>query len=73
MSAVCLVGCAESGSRRGDGWAALRDANLHLEEAKDTCARETGDSKTPGFWFGYSNAFMRCMTAHDWIRVGNPL
>jgi hypothetical protein len=44
-----------------------------FEAVKDTRARETGDGRTPGYWRGYSDAFMACMKAQGWIRVSNPL
>jgi len=47
--------------------------NEALESAKDTCARETGESKIPGMWFGYSSRFIACMNGHGWTRVGSPL
>ncbi len=41
-----------------------------FEAAKDACARETGDSRTPGYWLGHSNAFIACMKAQSWLRGG---
>ena len=43
------------------------------ELAKEACVRETGESKIPGFWLGYSNAFITCMLARGWTRGSNPL
>ena len=37
-----------------------------IEQAKDACARETGESKTPGYWFGFGSAFKDCMKARGW-------
>jgi len=44
-----------------------------IERAKDDCARETGDSKVPGYWFGFSRAFTNCMHERGWTVGGNPL
>jgi hypothetical protein len=46
-----------------------------LQSARDACARSTGDSGTPGFWAGYSDAFVDCMRARGWMRPSgsNPL
>lgn len=41
-----------------------------IERAKDDCARETGDSKVPGYWFGFSRAFTDCMHARGWTVGG---
>jgi hypothetical protein len=43
-----------------------------VDSAKDACARETGGSGTRNSLTGYSDAFMACMKARGWIRVGNP-
>ena len=43
-----------------------------LDAAKDACARETGESKTPGFWLGYGSVFMHCMRSKGWRTVSNP-
>ena len=40
-----------------------------IDREKDSCAKETGDSKTPGYWFGYSGSFKDCMKRRGW-RVG---
>lgn len=45
----------------------IRDS---VEAAKDACARETGESKSPGFWMGYSNHFLACMKTRGWSRGG---
>jgi len=37
-----------------------------IEREKDSCAKETGDSKTPGYWFGYSRSFKDCMKLRGW-------
>jgi hypothetical protein len=37
-----------------------------IERAKDACARETGESKVPGYWMGFGNAFTNCMKARGW-------
>lgn len=47
-----------------------RDAS---QSAEDRCARDTGDSATPGFLIGHSKAFVDCMNAHGWTRVSDPL
>lgn len=47
-----------------------RDAS---QSAEDRCARDTGDSATPGFWMGYSKAFVDCLNAQGWTRVSDPL
>ena len=44
-----------------------------IEQAKDDCARETGDSKVPGNWFGFSRAFTNCMYARGWTVGRSPL
>ena len=44
-----------------------------VESAKDSCARETGQSKTPGYWFGFGNAFEACMKARGWTVGRSPL
>ncbi len=44
-----------------------------IEQAKDACARETGDSKTPGDWFGFSTAFRNCMKARGWTVGRSPI
>ena len=52
-------------------WAQRREERV--ERDKDACARETGDSKIPGYWFGFSNAFRACMLARGWSVGSNPL
>ena len=49
-----------------------RDA---VDQARYGCARETHESPTATFWFGYSNDFIACMKAREWSRSGvsNPL
>jgi hypothetical protein len=46
-----------------------------LQVARDTCTRATGDSGTPSFWTGYSDAFVTCMKGRGWTRPrgSNPL
>lgn len=44
-----------------------------IEQAKAACARETGQSPTPGYWMGYSGAFKDCMNARGWSPGGSPL
>ena len=44
-----------------------------VEAAKDACARQTGESREPGFWLGYGNAFMACMQTQGRLRVSDPL
>jgi hypothetical protein len=71
LAATCLCGCA---SGKGHGWAytppgghTLKQVPVpDVEAAKDACARETGESKTPGRWLGFSSAFMACMKARGW-------
>ena len=41
-----------------------------IEAAKDACARETGDSRTPGYWIRYSGPFIACMQAQGWVLRG---
>ena len=36
------------------GWEERQEV---IDREKDNCAKETGDSKTPGYWFGYSSSF----------------
>ena len=43
-----------------------------LDAAKDACARETGESNTPGYWLGYGSEFMSCMRSKGWRTVSNP-
>ena len=73
VALACLCGCAASTSVPGGNWVAPGRPDLDLDVSKDACERETGDSKIPGFWLGYSRAFMRCMNARGWMTVGNPL
>lgn len=47
-----------------------RDA---ARSANESCARQTGETGMPGLWTGYSKAFVDCMRAQGWSRVGNPL
>jgi hypothetical protein len=58
---------AESKTR----WFGERDAVI--EQAKENCVRETGESKTPGYWFGYSGSFKACMAAKGWSVGRSPL
>lgn len=51
----------------------LQQREEAIERAKDNCARETGTSKTPGYWFGYSGSFKTCMAAYGWSVGGSPL
>ena len=44
-----------------------------IQEAKDSCARETGASKTPDYWTGYSRTFKDCMRARGWSVGRSPL
>lgn len=44
-----------------------------IERAKDSCARDTGSSKTPGYWMGYSSTFKACMAARGWSVGRSPL
>jgi len=44
-----------------------------IEEAKASCARETGQSTTPDYWMGYGNAFKDCMKGRGWIPGRSPL
>ena len=46
-----------------------------VQTAKDVCARETGDSATPGFLGRYGEAFLACMKTRGWSRssYGDPL
>jgi hypothetical protein len=50
-----------------------KERQVHIEHAKEGCARDTGESKTPGYWFGYSRAFKVCMEAHGWSEGRNPI
>lgn len=70
------------GERTASEWiAAMRTAEAswwqerqgHIARAKDSCARATGDSKTPGYWFGYSRAFTACMAARGWTEGRSPI
>ncbi len=78
-AAVFVTGCAYDPAKRDRNWAHTGPEEIHvpiseaLEAAKDACARETGDSKIPGYWSGYSDRFMACMKARGWIRAGSPL
>ena len=77
---TCLCGCASGPVSEGN-WSYFPPGPFvplkqvtepDVEVDKDACARETGDSRTPGFWLGYSRAFMDCMKARGWRRVSNP-
>lgn len=44
-----------------------------IERAKDSCANETGASKTPNYWTGYARSFKACMLARGWTEGRSPL
>ena len=44
-----------------------------IDREKDSCAMETGDSKTPGYWLGYSRSFKDCMKLRGWRDGGYAL
>ena len=44
-----------------------------IEQAKEACARETGESKVPGYWFGFGNAFRDCMKKRGWSVGRSPI
>jgi hypothetical protein len=45
-----------------------------LENARNSCIHETGDSGSRHFWTGYDKAFLACMSARGWSRgPTNPL
>ncbi len=50
-----------------------QEREVHVQRAKDSCARETGESETPGYWFGYARAFKACMAASGWTEGRSPL
>jgi hypothetical protein len=50
-----------------------QERQVQIDHAKDNCARETGASKTPDYWFGYSRVFKVCMEARGWIEGRSPL
>lgn len=54
---------AERQAREAVWW---QERERIIEQAKDHCARETGESKVPGYWFGFSRAFTDCMRARGW-------
>lgn len=51
----------------------LQEREAAIELAKDACARETGDSKTPGYWIGYGRAFKDCMKLRGWSEGGSAI
>ena len=61
---------------RGQAQRALQDwqqrSDAALAQAKEQCARQSGEPAVPGAWSGYGRAFLACMTAAGWSRVGNP-
>ena len=52
-------------------WWQEREKAIQL--AKDACALETGESRTPGYWMGFGNAFRECMKARGWSAGRSPL
>jgi hypothetical protein len=79
IAAFFITGCAYDPAKRDNNWAYSGPEQIHvpmpeaLEAAKDTCARETAETKTPGYWAGYGSKFIACMNAHGWIRASSPL
>ena len=43
-----------------------QERQVALERAKADCTQETGQSATPGFWFGHARAFASCMRGRGW-------
>lgn len=44
-----------------------------IEQAKEACASETGESKIPGYWMGFGRAFRACMSARGWSPGRSPI
>jgi hypothetical protein len=57
--------------KKMDAWLKLRWAAVDAD--KESCARKTGGSGTPGLWTGYSGDFMACMKTRGWTLTSNPL
>lgn len=72
LAITCLCGCAsgsvsERWSYTPPGGYTLKQVPVpDVEAAKDACARETGESRTPSVWLGHSRAFMACMKTRGW-------
>ncbi len=61
-------------AKRQDSEAAWwQERERAIEQAKEACARETGESKIPGYWMGYGRAFSACMRARGWSPGRSPI
>ena len=61
-----LSSAAWMAQRQASEAAWLQSREELIEQAKEACARETGESKVPGYWFGFGNAFRDCMKKRGW-------